>query len=74
LKKNENYKIILNGDEIRYTDFIDDKLSEDFEEIINDEKFNIFFIKWKGDVKYKYYFHMLDENNNCNILSTIIMV
>lgn len=64
LKKNENYKIILNGDEIRYTDFIDDKLSEDFEEIINDEKFNIFFIKWKGDVKYKYYFHMLDENNN----------
>ena len=64
LKKNENCKIILNGDEIRYTDFIDDKLSEDFEEIINDEKFNIFFIKWKGDVKYKYYFHMLDENNN----------
>lgn len=64
LKKCKNYKIILNGKEIEYTDFIDEKLTEDFEEDINDEKFNIYFINWIGDVKYKYFFHMLDENNN----------
>lgn len=64
LRKNENCKIILNGKEIRYSDFIDENLTEDFEEQINEEKFNIFFIKWCGDVKYKYFFHMLDEANN----------
>lgn len=64
LKKNENCKIILNGNEIKYEDFIDTKLTEDFEEIIDDKKFKIYFVNWKGNVKYKYYFHMLDENSN----------
>ena len=45
-------------------DFIDKNLTEDFEEKIDEEKFNIYFIKWCGDVKYKYFFHMLDEANN----------
>lgn len=64
LKKNEDCKIILNGKEIKYSKFIDEKLTQDFVENINEEKFNIFFIHWKGNVKYKYFFHMLDENNN----------
>lgn len=64
LRKNDNYQIILNGKEIEYTNFIDEKLSEDFEVKIGDEKFNIYFIKWIGDVKYKYFFHMLDTKNN----------
>ena len=64
LKKSLNYQIILNGVQINFNDFIDDILTEDYEEDIEEEKFNIFFIKWRGDVKYKYFFHMMDSNNN----------
>ena len=60
LKKGENCKIILNGKKINYNDLIDEKLTQDFEETINEEKFNIFFINWCSNVKYKYFFHMLD--------------
>lgn len=64
LKKSLNYQVVLNGEQINFNDFIDGNLTEDYEEEIEGEKFNIFFIKWNGEVKYKYFFHMMDSNNN----------
>lgn len=64
LKKSLNYQVVLNGEQINFNDFIDENLTEDYEEEIEEEKFNIFFIKWSGEVKYKYFFHMMDSNNN----------
>ncbi len=64
LKKEEECKIILNQKEIKYEEFINKTLTEDFEKTINGEIFKIFFINWKGNVKYKYFFHMLDGENN----------
>lgn len=64
LKKNKNYHLVLNGKEINYKDFVSEELTQDYEEIIGEEKFDIYFINWKDDVKSKYFFHMLDLENN----------
>lgn len=63
LNKEKKYSLNINGKSLDYQKFIDDTLSEDYEIEISDFKFKVCFIKWLKDVKSKYYFHMLDENN-----------
>ncbi len=63
LNKEKDYKLNVNGKPLVYQKFIDDKLSQNYELEIEDFKFKVYFIKWLKDVKSKYYFHMLDEDN-----------
>lgn len=63
LNKEKDYKLILNGKSLSYQKFIDENLSQNYEFEIEDFKFKVYFIKWLKEVKSKYYFHMLDEDN-----------
>ena len=63
LNKEKNYSLNINGKSLEYKKLIDNNLSQDYELVIGDFKFKVCFIKWIEDVKSKYYFHMLDENN-----------
>lgn len=64
LNKEKQYKLNLNGKALEYNKFIDTTLSENYDLEIEDFKFKVYFIKWLKDVKSKYYFHMLDDENN----------
>lgn len=63
LNKEKKYSLNLNGKVLEYQKFIDTNLSQDYEFEIEEFKFKVCFIKWLKDVKSKYYFHMLDEEN-----------
>ena len=63
LNKEKNYSLKINGKSLEYKKLVDSNLSQDYEIEIEDFKFKVCFIKWLDDVKSKYYFHMLDENN-----------
>lgn len=63
LNKEKNYSLNINGKSLEYRKFIDDDLSQDYEIEVKGFKFKVCFIKWLKDVKSKYYFHMLDEDN-----------
>lgn len=63
LNKEKDYSLNINGKSLEYKKLIDSDLSQDYELEIEDFKFKVCFIKWLKDVKSKYYFHMLDENN-----------
>lgn len=63
LNKEKNYSLNINGKSLKYKKLVDSNLSQDYEIEIEDFKFKVCFIKWLDDVKSKYYFHMLDENN-----------
>lgn len=63
LNKEKDYSLNINGKSLEYKKLINSDLSQDYELEIEYFKFKVCFIKWIKDVKSKYYFHMLDENN-----------
>ncbi|EGT4142189.1 ATP-binding protein [Clostridium perfringens] len=63
LNKEKGFKIIINGKELDYMESIDETLSSTEDIKIEDFEFKIYFIKWIGKIKEKYYSFFLSENN-----------
>lgn len=62
LKKENKYKLILNGNELQYKELINDELSEEIKITIDEYNFDIFFINWKENVNSKFFFYMMNSN------------
>lgn len=63
LNRDRSYNININGTPLDYMEFIDEKLSADYE--FNEGSFfDIHFIKWNGKINERYYFHFIDSNDN----------
>lgn len=60
LNKEKDYKIYINGEELDYSDTIDKDISESFEFKIQENKFDVHFIKWNGKITEKYYYYYLN--------------
>jgi len=59
LNKERGCKIIINGQELSYTDIIGD--SEELVHEIGDDRFKVVFIRWTQKIGDKYYFYFLSE-------------
>lgn len=62
LNKEKNFKIKVKKLELEYDKYIDETLSQNYKLKIEQYDFEVFFIKWKKQLKSKYFFHMIDEN------------
>ncbi|PIH05227.1 ATP-binding protein [Clostridium combesii] len=62
LNRNKDYNINIKGVPLDYMEFIDESLSAEYKLNIDDNYFNIHFIKWTGKINEKYFFHFNDTN------------
>ena len=62
LNKESDYKITINGIELDYWSIIGD--FEEFEEVIDEENFEISFIRWNKNIGDKYFYYFLDEDQS----------
>lgn len=71
LHKNQNYKLIINGQEIDYSKYINEKLSRDINKSINGQEFGVNLIVWNNKIKEKFccYF-MTSEGTLCSTDTT----
>lgn len=63
LKRSKGYKITVDGKALDYTKFIDTEISEDRTLNIDDQKFNVYFVKWIDNIKSRYFFYFLDDTS-----------
>ncbi|WP_423147901.1 ATP-binding protein [Rubrolithibacter danxiaensis] len=59
LNKENNYKIIINGDELEYKDIIGDY--EEIHQIIGSNTFKITFLRWNHKIGDKYFYYFLNS-------------
>lgn len=64
LNKDKDYKIVIDGESLDYSNLIDSKLSETRNINIEDFEFKVHFIKWIGKIREHYYYYFLD-NKQC---------
>ncbi|MES2455825.1 MAG: ATP-binding protein [Bacteroidota bacterium] len=60
LNRDKGCKILINGEELAYTDIIGD--SEEMVHEIGEDSFKVVFIRWTQKIGDKYYFYFLSEN------------
>lgn len=71
LNKNQNFKLIINGKEIRYDKHINEHLSSETQVIIQEQKFSINLIVWNNKIKEKFCCYFLTEKGVlCNVDTT----
>lgn len=63
LNKDKDYKIIIDGEILDYSDIIDDKISETKDVQLDGYTFKINFIKWIGKINEKYYYYFIDKKH-----------
>lgn len=71
LNKNQNFRLIINGKEIRYDKHINEHLSSETQVIIQEQKFSINLIVWNNKIKEKFCCYFLTEKGVlCNVDTT----
>ncbi|WP_434793970.1 hypothetical protein TPDSL_05200 [Terrisporobacter petrolearius] len=60
LNREKEYKIYINEEELDYSDVIDKDISESFKVSIQENEFDIHFIKWNGKITTKYHYYYLN--------------
>ncbi len=61
LNKDKGFKIIIDGEELDYSNIIDNGISETINIEVEDFQFQVHFIKWIGKIREHYYYYFLDN-------------
>lgn len=61
LNKDKNYRIVIDGESLDYSNLIDSEISETIDISVEDFYFRVHFIKWIGKIREHYYYYFLDD-------------
>ncbi|MCC5909413.1 MAG: ATP-binding protein [Clostridiaceae bacterium] len=63
LNKDKDFKIVIDGERLDYSDIIDNEISEAIDIRIEEYEFTVHFIKWIGKIRERYYYYFIDSKH-----------